>query len=397
MTGTGTGVAVVGAFEHPTRKAIGISLGEIHAEAVAGALADAGLGIDDVDGFCCAFGDTPGGPLQLADYLGLRGLRWVDSTDTGGSSYLVHVGHAVEAIRSGKCQVVLISMAGRPKAAAIEAGSVASGLAPRLTHPEQPDAGFEGVYGATTVTAYAMCAARHMHDFGTTADQLAWVKVAASEHAQWNPHAVLRTPVTVEDVVGSPMIADPLHRLDCCLVTDGGGALILAREDIARRLARPVIRVRGTGAAASTQGGGAAIELTSTAAVHSGQAAFAEARIGPADIRYASIYDSFTITVVLQLEDLGFCAKGEGGRFVADGNLISGVGALPWNTDGGGLCNNHPGNRGGMTKLLEAVRQARGEAHPRVQVPDPSLVLAHGTGMLLGIRHMSATVVLERV
>ncbi|MDO5499014.1 MAG: thiolase domain-containing protein [Propionibacteriaceae bacterium] len=391
-----TGVAIVGAFEHPTRKATGISLGQLHAESVAGALADAGLGIDDIDGFCCATNDTPGGLLNLADYLGLRSLTWVDGTDTGGSSYLVHVGHAVEAIRSGRCTIVLITMAGRPKAAAAEQGAVASGLAPRATHPEQPDAAFEGLYGATTVTAYAMCAMRHRHDFGTTAEQLAWVKVAASEHAQWNEHAVLRTPVTVEDVVSSPMIADPLHRLDCCLVTDGGGALIVAREDIARRLARPLVRVRGHGAAASVQGGGSAIELTSTAAVRSGRMAFEAAGVGPGDIRYASIYDSFTITVVMQLEDLGFCAKGEGGRFVADGNLISGVGALPWNTDGGGLCNNHPGNRGGMTKLLEAVRQTRGEAHPKVQVGDPRLTLAHGTGMMLGVRHMAATVVLER-
>jgi acetyl-CoA C-acetyltransferase len=242
-----------------------------------------------------------------------------------------------------------------------------------------------------------MCAMRHMHEFGTTSEQLAWVKVAASHHAQYNPHAMLRDVVTVEDVVNSPMISDPLHRLDCCVVSDGGGALVVTTPEIAKSLKRPLVRLIGHGEAFKGPNGGRQLDLTYSAGVWSGPAAFAEAGVTPQDIKYASIYDSFTITVVIQIEDLGFCKKGEGGRFVADGNLISGVGKLPWNTDGGGLCNNHPVNRGGITKIIEAVRQLRGEAHPKVQVPNCDLALAHGTGGLLGIRHAASTAILERV
>ena len=242
---------------------------------------------------------------------------------------------------------------------------------------------------------YAMCAMRHMHQYGTTSEQMAWVKVAASHHAQYNPHAMLRDVVTVEEVVNSPMIADPLHRLDCCVISDGGGAIIMASPEIAKSLKRPLVKVIGAGEAPKHQMGGK-VDLTYSGAVWSGPPAFAEAGVKPADIKYASIYDSFTITVIMQLEDLGFCEKGQGGRFVSDGNLISGVGKLPFNTDGGGLCNNHPSNRGGLTKVLEAVRQLRGEAHPAVQVKNCDLALAHGTGGSLGTRHNAATVIMER-
>jgi acetyl-CoA C-acetyltransferase len=236
-----------------------------------------------------------------------------------------------------------------------------------------------------------------MHEFGTTSEQLAWIKVAASHHAQYNEHAMLRDVVTVEDVLNSPMISDPLHRMDCCVVTDGGGALIVTSEAIARSLKKPLVRMIGAGEALKGPRGGKDLDLTYSAGVWSGPPAFAMAGVTPRDIKYASIYDSFTITVLMQLEDLGFCRKGEGGKFVADGNLISGVGKLPFNTDGGGLCNNHPVNRGGMTKIIEAVRQLRGEAHPKVQVPNCDLALAHGTGGLLGVRHAASTCILERV
>jgi acetyl-CoA C-acetyltransferase len=241
-----------------------------------------------------------------------------------------------------------------------------------------------------------MAAMRHMHEYGTTSEQLAWIKVAASHHAQYNRHAMLREIVTVQDVLESPLIADPLHRLDCCVVSDGGGALIVAAPEIARSLARPRVRVLGAGEAPRGLSGGR-VDMTVTGAVSSGKTAFEEAGVTPADIKYASIYDSFTITVLLQLEDLGFCPKGAGGAFVADGNLISGSGRLPVNTDGGGLCNNHPANRGGITKVIEAVRQLRGEAHPSVQVRNCDLALAHGTGGSLGTRHGSATLIMERV
>jgi acetyl-CoA C-acetyltransferase len=380
---------IAGIFEHPTRKADDKSLAQLHAEVAKGALEDAGLAKQDVDGYFCA-GDAPGlGPLSMVDYLGLK-ARHVDATDTGGSSYILHVGHAAEAIATGKCRVALITLAGRPRAMGQATGTQARNLGMAT-----PDVAFEFPFGPTTANMYAMVAMRHMHEFGTTSEQLAWIKVAASHHAQWNPHAMLPEVVTVEEVVHSPMISDPLHRLDCCVISDGGGAIIVTHPDVAKSLNRPRVKIRGAGEAPKHQMGGR-IDLTYSGAAWSGPAAFAEAGLRPPDIKYASIYDSFTITVLMQLEDLGFCEKGKGGRFVADGNLISGVGQLPFNTDGGGLCNNHPSNRGGLTKVLEAVRQLRGEAHPKVQVKNCDLAIAHGTGGQLGSRHASATVILER-
>jgi acetyl-CoA C-acetyltransferase len=380
---------IAGVYEHPTRKADDKSLAQLHAEVAHGALADAGLTKTDVDGYFCS-GDAPGlGGLSMADYMGLR-LRHIDTTETGGSSYVVHVGHAAQAIAAGKCDVALITLAGRPRAE-----GMATGTAPRNYGAAAPDVAFEFPFGPTVVNQYAMAAMRHMHQFGTTSAQLAWIKVAASRHAQHNPHALLREVVTVEDVVSSPMVADPLHRLDCCVITDGGGAIVVTRPEIARSLKRPRVRVLGAGEAVKHQAGGK-IDLTYTGAVWSGPAAFAEAAVRPADVKYVSIYDSFTVTVLITLEDLGFCDKGQGGKFVADGNLISGVGRLPFNTDGGGLCNNHPANRGGLTKVVEAVRQLRGEAHPAVQVKHCDIALAHGTGGSLATRHASATLIMER-
>lgn len=380
---------IAGVYEHPTRKAIDKSLAQLHAESALGALADAGLTKDDVDGYFCA-GDAPGlGPLSLVDYMGLK-LKHMDATETGGSSYVLHVGHAAEAIAMGKCSVALITLAGRPRAE-----GMATGTAPRNYGSSAPDVAFEFPFGPTVVNMYAMCAQRHMYEYGTTSEQLAWIKVAASHHAQHNENAMLRNVVTVEEVVNSPMISDPLHRLDCCVISDGGGAIIVTSPEVAKTLKRPLVKVLGAGEASKHQMGGK-IDLTYSGARWSGPLAFEEAGVKPIDMKYASIYDSFTITVLMQLEDLGFCEKGQGGKFVSDGNLISGVGKLPFNTDGGGLCNNHPANRGGLTKVIEAVRQLRGEAHPKVQVPNCDLALAHGTGGSLGTRHGSATVIMER-
>jgi acetyl-CoA C-acetyltransferase len=379
---------IVGAYEHPLRKAPDKSVAQLHAEVAKGAIEDAGLTKDDIDGYFCA-GDAPGAnAFSMANYMNLK-LRHFDTTDCGGSSYLVHVGHAAEAIALGKCNVALITLAGRPNSE----GS--SGTQVRERGSYLPDAPYEIPYGPVTVNLYAMVAMRHMYEYGTTSEQLAWVKVAASHHAQHNPNAMLKNVVTVEDVINSPMISDPLHRLDCCVVSDGGGALIVARPEIAKQLKRPKVKIIGVGEALKHQMGGK-IDLSYSGARWSGARAFDEAGVKPADMKYASIYDSFTITVIMQLEDLGFCKKGEGGKFVADGNLISGVGKLPFNTDGGGLCNNHPANRGGMTKVIEAVRQLRGEAHPKVQVKNCDLALAHGTGGSLGHRHGSSTVIMER-
>ncbi len=381
---------IAGIYEHPTRKALDKSVAQLHAESAAGALADAGLGPNDVDAYYCA-GDAPGlGPLSMIDYMGLQNVRHMDATDTGGSSYVVHVGHAAQAIALGKANVALITLAGRPRA-----DGMATGTATRNYDSNAPDVPFEFVYGPTVVNMYAMAAHRHMFEFGTTSEQLAWIKVAASHHAQYNEHAMLKNVVTVEDVVNSPMISDPLHRLDCCVISDGGGAIVVTSPEVAQSLGRDCVKIMGHGEAPKTIDNGQ-IDLTYTGARWSGPAAFEEAGITPSDINYASIYDSFTITVLETIEDLGFCEKGKGGSFVEDGNLISGVGKFPFNTDGGGLCNNHPMNRGGLTKVLEAVRQLRDEAHPDVQVKNCQIALAHGTGGSIGTRMGSSTVILGR-
>ena len=380
---------IIGAYEHPTRLAPDKSVAQLHMECALGAVRDAGLTLADVDGYFCA-GDAPGlGALSMIEYMGIR-PRHIDTTETGGSSYLIHVSHAAQAIAAGHCNVALITLAGRPRSEA------SSGLQPRNFGANIPDQPFEAPFGPLTINSYALVAARHMHEFGTTAEQLAWIKVAASHHAQHNPHAMLRQVLTVDEVLASPMVSDPIRRMDCCVVSDGGGALIVARPEIARTLKRPLVQIRGAGEFVKGLNGGR-VDLSYSGARHWGAAAFAEAGLTPADIQYVSIYDSFTITVLMQLEDLGFCEKGQGGRFVSDGNLIAGSGRLPFNTDGGGLCSNHPANRGGITKVIEAVRQLRGEAHPAVQVPGCTLALAQGTGGQLGARHGSSTLILERV
>ncbi len=378
---------IAGAYEHPGRELPDRTLPQIHFDVAAGALADAGLDWSDVDAYYSA-GDAPGfGNLSMADYLGLD-LTYVDDTETGGSSYLVHIQHAAAAIAAGQVKVALITLAGKPRTGgAAPGGSARAGGA--------PEAGFENQFGMSVPGGYALAAARHMYEFGTTSEQLAEVKVAASIHASHNPHAFLQDQVTVEEVLASPVISDPLHRLDCCVITDGGGALVMVAPEVAADLDRHCIPVLGTGTAVKHTVNGR-IDLTHTGASRSGPLAFAEAGLTPSDIDYVSIYDSFTITVVITLEDLGFCDKGAGGRFVAEGNLRADGGRLPFNTDGGGLCNNHPANRGGMTKVIEAVRQLRGEANPAVQVADCELALAHGTGGSLATRMGSSTVIMGR-
>ncbi len=380
---------IVGAFEHPGRHLPDLTLPQIHAQVALGALADAGLSTADVDGYFCA-GDAPGfGGISMSEYLGLN-IRYTDTTETGGSSYLAHVGHAAAAIAAGKCHVALITLAGKPRTGGGQPGG-SGGMS------GAPEGAFEAQWGSNVPNMYALAAARHMYEFGTTSRQLAMIKVAASKHASHNPNAFLPNAVTVEEVLDSPMVADPLHRLDCCVITDGGGAVVVVSPEVARSLSRPErgVEVLGHGEALKHSANGR-IDLTHTAAVWSGPQAFAEAGVTPAEIQYVSIYDSFTITVLEALEDLGFCEKGKGGAFVESGALEAVNGVLPFNTDGGGLCNNHPANRGGMTKIIEAVRQLRGEAHPAVQVPNCELALAHGTGGNLGTRTGSATLILGR-
>lgn len=380
---------IVGAYEHPLRVAPHHSLAQLHAEVAKGALADAGLSKNDVDAYFSA-GDAPGmGVISMADYMGLK-LSWMDSTETGGSSYVTHVGHAAAAIATGKCHVALITLAGRPRAEGMQTGT---GVRPYFL--SAPETGFENVFGITVVGMYAMAARRHMHEYGTTSAQLAAIKVTAAAHAMHNPNAMVRKLLTVEDVLASPLVSDPLHLMDCCVISDGGGALVVVSEAVKKSLRREGVKILGHGEAPKHLMGGR-VDLTHTGALFSGPRAFAEARVTPQDIDYASIYDSFTITVLETIEDLGFCPRGQGGPFVAEGNLRAPHGKLPWNTDGGGLCNNHPANRGGMTKVIEAVRQVRGEAHPAVQVKDCQLALAHGTGGSIGTRMGSATVILGK-
>ena len=345
---------IAGAYEHPDRKIPDKSVAQVHAEVALGALADAGLTLADVDGYFCA-GDAPGfGPLSMADYLGLTKLRYMDSTETGGSSYVAHVGHAAAAIAAGKCRVALITLAGLPR----------SQPPPGRGERPGPSTAFESPFGPTTA---ARCTRWPPGGTCTSTAPPApsWPRSRSRprQHAQYNPNAMLRNPVTVEEVLDSPMVSDPLHRLDCCVITDGGGALVVVAPEVARDLARRQRQGARPRRGAQAPGHGR-IDLTYTGAVWSGPRAFEEAGVTHADIDYASIYDSFTITVLETIEDLGFCEKGKGGEFVADGALLAPHGALPFNTDGGGLCNNHPANRGGMTKVIEAVRQLRGEANP---------------------------------
>jgi acetyl-CoA C-acetyltransferase len=379
-------VYIAGAFEHPTREAPDKSTMQLHADVAAGALEDAGVPKEAVDGYFTA--GVPEmehslTPLMAADYLGLD-VAYADSTDYGGSSYISHVGHAASAIRDGKCDVALITLAGRPRSRGQATGSGVRKLR-TVQHS------YERIYGTTNVTMYGMAARRHMKEYGTTSEQLAEIRAAASHHAQYNEHAMYRDPVSVEDVVESPVVADPLHLLDCCVISDGGGALLVLSEDARSELDRECVEVLGHGEAPKHHNAGR-IDITMTGAVESGERAFTEAGLGPEHVDYASIYDSFTITVLEAIEDLGFCKKGNGGTFVADGALRA-DGELPFNTDGGGLCSNHPGSRGGMTKVIEAVRQLRGETSPEVQV-DADIALAHGTGGSIATRHGAATVIL---
>ena len=244
---------VMGVYEHPTRDAPDKTTAQLHAESAKGALEDAGLSFDDVDAYFCA-GDAPGfGGMSMADYMGLKNLRHMDTTEVGGSSYIVHLGHAVQAIAAGKCTVALITLAGRPRNGGNRPGARMAPGAPQGLSDGPPEAGFENIYGGSTHNTYGMCAMRHMHEFGTTSEQLAWIKVAASHHAQWNEHAFLKDVVTVEQVVNSRMISDPLHLLDCCVVTDGGGAVVVVSPEIARTLKRPRVRVLGVGEAPKLQ------------------------------------------------------------------------------------------------------------------------------------------------
>lgn len=367
--------SIVGAYESPRRQAPRLHPFALQMECISGALADAGLSLSDVDGLCVAAGDWAegGGVSSLTEFAEYAGIKptYFDSTDVGGCSYIVHAGHAAAAIAAGLADVVVISYASCPRWWPLTTPSFDPFVFP--AGPGQ----FELPYGPTLISAYAMFAQRHMALYGTTSEQLAKVAVTFRQHAANNPDARFRAPLTVEDVLGSAMIATPLRKLDCCVVTDGGGAIVMTSRERARDCRSRPVHLAGFGTAvARTQISQIDHDLTTPAAI-SGPRAFAMAGVGHADIDVAQLYDAFTITPMLALEDLGFCAKGESGAFVDDGHLALG-GMLPCNTDGGGLSSNHPGKRG-IFAMIEGVRQLRGEG-PGVQVPDAEVALVHGLG-----------------
>ena len=379
-------IAIAGVHEYESRWAPDKTSFQIMGECTRDALADAGLQLEDVDGF---FGATMTmgamGMVQLSEYLNIK-PRYIDGTNIGGSSFVSHVAHAGAAIHAGLCEVALIVYG---STAASDAMAIGTGTA----GGRDPSAAFVSPYGMTLVSSYAMVAQRHMHQYGTTSEQLADIAVSTRHHASLNPNAKMRQPITREDVLESRVIADPLHLLDCCIISDGGGAVIVTSLERAKNLRQPPVVVLGTGEAVAHREIGAP-DLMTIAAKQSGEDAFSMAQLSPAEIDFCTIYDSFTITVLATLENLGFCKPGEGGPFVENGGIGLG-GRLPVNPDGGGLSSNHSGMRG-IFLVIEAVRQLRGGLGER-QVEGAEVALAHGTGGYLGLMHSGATLILKKV
>lgn len=385
MTGDATipgAAAIVGQHEHPLRVADGRTAFQLAAEAGRAALEDAGLGVDDVDALLVPTPTTMPA-VFAADYLGLH-PEYVDSTNIGGSSYVSLVGHAAAAIAAGRFECALILYG---STFASDQVAVGTGGTMRSVNPNDA---YEAPYGLTLVGAYALTAQRHMATYGTTREQLAAIAVAARAYAASNPHARYRHPITIDDVLQSRMIADPLSKLDCCVITDGGGAVVVASAAIATQCRKPPVWICGAAEAVQHTGGGHA-DFLGTAARQSAPRAFAMAQMTPADVDVLCVYDSYTITVLVTVEDLGFCPKGEGGPFLATPGRIGPGGELALNPDGGGLSSNHPGMRG-IFLLCEATRQLRGEAVN--QVRDARVACVHGTGGFIGLREGGATLLL---
>jgi acetyl-CoA acetyltransferase len=382
-----TGVALVGAAEADS---IGIvpdkSAVQMHAEAAANALDHANLRLCDVDGlFTCGLDFMPS--LMVSEYLGLR-PRQSSSDSIGGSSFVAHVHEAVRAIRSGTCEVALVTHGETRRS------NRRRGVQARPSHfdPWLPDWQWERPYGVDAPpSAYALAATRHMHEYGTTTRHFAELAVATRAWACLNPRAYHQTPLTIEEVLAAPYFVYPFRSTDICLVTDAGGAVVLTSVDKAKTLGVPVVEVLGSSVAHTHYGISQMPDLTTSPAALSGPAAYAESGLGPGDVDVAELYDSFTYTALVQLEDLGFCAKGEGGEFVSGQRTAPG-GSFPLNTSGGGLSYTHPGMFG-MFLLIEAVRQLRGESGHR-QVPGAETALVNGIG---GYLSSSATAILGRV
>jgi acetyl-CoA acetyltransferase len=363
-------VAIVGAALSDCGRVDTKSPFELHYQAASRAVADAGLTKADIDGFA-SNGTGTLAPAEVAEYVGVF-PTWVDGTGVGGSTWEFMVEHATAAIQAGHAETVVI-VYGSTTRADLKAGRRSANLSFGARGPVQ----FDVPFGHTVISKYAMATRRHMIEFGTTLEQLAEVAVSTRYNAGFNPDAYYRDPMTIDDVLSAKMVADPLSKLQCCIRSDGGGAVVLTTEERARDLPKQPVWVLGTGEATSHSTMSQWPDFTESPAKQSGKLAFERSGLTPADVDICQIYDAFTSMVIMSFEALGFCAKGEGGAFVEDGKMRLG-GALPTNTDGGGLSSCHPGMRG-MFLLVEATKQLRGEADGR-QVPEAKIACVNGTG-----------------
>ena len=382
--------AIVGIYEYPLR-VVGPGTGalQIKADCAAKALEDAGLTWKDVD----AVYDTGG--LSASEYFGFK-PKIIDTTSVGGTSFEFHANHAARMIAAGQCSVALLtygSTSHTDSRAIGTAGDTGQGQANMFNNMEDP-------WGLTLIGNYAMVKSRHMFQYGTTDEQFAAISVATRRHAMRNPQAVKAmtdllfvgvNEITIKDVIESRLIAYPLHLLECCIVSDGGGAVVIASRDVARNTRKKPVWIIGTGEATKYRENGG--DITVSAGGQSGPAAFADAGLKPSEIDVLMAYDSFTITVMCLIEDLGFCRKGEGGAFVSEAGRLhfDGTRKPALDTDGGGLSSNHPGARG-IFLLLEATRQLRGESTS--QARNAKLAVAVGNGGMLGSRHATGVTIL---
>jgi acetyl-CoA C-acetyltransferase len=389
--------AFVGSYEHPTRYAPEKSEWQLMGEASRGAIEDAGLTPGHIDAFFTAATRSEGGHLgtcagiMAADYLNLT-PKFIDETDVGGASFGYYVNRAVMGIKTGQFKCALIAYGAETRSRGVNVGTISYGELSGSPLIPIPDA-FEQIYGTTVIAYMGMLANRYMHEYGLTSEQLASIAVAMREHAGRNPDAYKRDPITVDEVLSSPVIASPLHRLDCCVITDGAAALIVADADVIKESKRDPVWIRGFGEAYMQHGAGHTNWATESQAMvkRAADNAYQLSDTKPDDIDMAMIYDAFTLNVAIDLEGCGFAPKGQGGAFAAEGNL--GLdGALPTNTDGGGLSSNHPGRRG-IFLFTEAIRQLRGEAVGR-QLSDAKLAMCVASGAAFLARRGSAAHIL---
>ncbi len=387
--------AIVGIHEYPLRVVgPGTSSLQIKAASAIKALEDAGLSGKDIDAVYDTGTHQGIGGLGISEYLGLK-PRIIDNTAVGGTSYEFQANHAAKMIAVGKCEVALLTYGSTAHSDRRNIGTAgATGLGQAT-----PASNMEDSWGQTLIANYGMVKNRHKHQYGTTDEQFAEISVVTRRHAMRNPEAVKAmtdlefvgvNEITVQDVVESRVIAHPLHLLECCMISDGGGAVIIASPEVAANCRKKPAWIVGTGEATKYRENGG--DITVSAGAQSGPIAFADAGVSPSEIDVLMAYDSFSITVMCMIEDLGFCKKGEGGDYVSQRHLGFDDPRKPaMNTDGGGLSSNHPGERG-IFLLLEAARQLRGESTAQVQ--DPKLAVAVGNGGMLGSRHATGVTIL---